>query len=45
MLLQGFRKHFQENILSVPILEFLTPLESFQGLAANQQANYYRGEE
>jgi hypothetical protein len=29
MLLQGFRKHFQETFLSVPILEFLAPLEGF----------------
>jgi hypothetical protein len=44
-ILQGFQNHFQENFLSVPILEFLAPLEGFsKGLAANQQVNYYRGE-
>jgi hypothetical protein len=46
MLPQGFRNHFQENFLSVPILEVLAPLEGFsKGLAASQQANYSRGEE
>jgi hypothetical protein len=45
MLLQGFQKTFSRNFLSVPILEFLAPLEGFQRPCANQQADYYRGED
>jgi hypothetical protein len=45
MLLQGFQKHFSRKLFECSHPRILAPLEGFsKGLAANQQANYYRVE-